>query len=171
MLTDQQQTALRRALQRGLPICEQPYTVLAAELGMSESQVLDTIAQWRQQGLIKRFGAIVRHQELGYQANAMVVWDVPDTEVDAVGERLGQNAEVTLSYRRARRQPDWPYNLFCMIHGKDRNQVLAILEAIIERQHLGEYPHRVLFSTRRFKQQGADYVGTGPIAATTCCTE
>ena len=170
-MTSTQYTALRQALQQGLPICEQPYAALAGELGIDQAVLLEAIAQLRCEGLIKRFGVVVRHRELGFLANAMVVWDVPDNEVDAVGERLGAIPAVSLSYRRPRRKPDWPFNLFCMIHGKDRSQVLTDLEAIIDSQQLGEYPHRVLFSTRRFKQQGGDYVGTGQIAATACNAE
>lgn len=165
-MTDLQQQRLRQALQRGLPICERPYAALAAELGIAEAAVLEAISGWCRQGLIKRFGVVVRHQELGYRANAMVVWDVPDEVVDDLGERLGRIPQVSLSYRRPRRLPDWPFNLFCMIHGKDRQQVLAILAGIIKQQQLDQYPHRVLFSTRRFKQQGADYVGTTQAAAT-----
>jgi DNA-binding Lrp family transcriptional regulator len=77
------------------------------------------------EGLIRRFGVVVRHHELGLEANAMCVWDVPDAEVSALGRRLAQEAAVTLCYRRSRVPPDWPYNLFCMIHGSAREEVLA----------------------------------------------
>ncbi len=171
MLNSGQIQMLRLALQRGLPICEQPYQDIAAELGSSVDDVLEAIEQLRRSELIKRFGIVVRHQELGYNANAMVVWDVPDAQVDAVGEGLGADPRVSLSYRRPRRLPHWPFNLFCMIHGKDRRQVLTVLQSIITQQSLAIYPHRVLFSTRRYKQQGADYVGTDQVASAACCAE
>ena len=79
-------------------------------------------------GMIKRFGIVVRHRELGYRANAMVVWDVPDERVGEAGRTLAALPFVTLCYRRPRRPPDWPYNLFCMIHGRDRATVAGQIE-------------------------------------------
>jgi len=168
MLTTRQNTALRVALQQGLPICEHPYSALAKDLKISEDTLLEAIAELQTQGLIKRFGIVVRHRELGYRANAMVVWDIPDDIVDEVGDRIGHAQQVTLSYRRPRRLPDWPFNLFCMIHGKDRYQVRSEIDSLIQCEQLSQYPCRVLFSSRRFKQQGADYVGTSQTATATC---
>jgi siroheme decarboxylase len=141
------------ALQEGLPLVERPY----ACLGVAEEEALATITRWLQEGVIKRFGVVVRHHELGYTANAMAVWDVPDDMVDAIGRRIGTSGRVTLCYRRPRRLPDWPYNLFCMIHGKDRSQVEAQVAALATDCGLTAYPAQVLFSRRRFKQRGAHY--------------
>ncbi len=102
-------------------------------------------------------GIVVRHHELGYTANAMVVWDVPDGQVEAIGEQLGAQPCVTLCYQRPRRLPDWPYNLFCMIHGRDRDRVLGTIEQMLGTLALQEISHKVLFSGRRFKQRGARY--------------
>jgi hypothetical protein len=106
----------------------------------------------------------VRHHELGLEANAMCVWDVPDAEVSALGRRLAQEAAVTLCYRRRRILPDWPYNLFCMIHGSARDEVLAAREDLATRLGLDRHPHSVLFSCRRFKQTGARYLGAKDLA-------
>lgn len=141
------------ALQGGLPLVERPF----ACLGLPEGEAIATIAQWLEQGVIKRFGVIVRHHELGYTSNAMVVWDVPDDEVSAVGRRIAASGRVTLCYRRIRQLPDWRYNLFCMIHGKDRADVEAQVEALAAACELDAYPSNVLFSCRRFKQRGAHY--------------
>lgn len=141
------------ALQEGLPLVERPY----ACLGVPEDDALATIARWLGDGTIKRFGVVVRHHELGYTANAMAVWDVPDDMVDAVGQGLGASGRVTLCYRRPRQLPDWPYNLFCMIHGKDRVQVQAQVVALAADFGLAAHPSQVLFSLRRFKQRGAHY--------------
>jgi DNA-binding Lrp family transcriptional regulator len=108
-------------------------------------------------GIIKRLGVVVRHHELGYRANAMVVWDVPDERVDVLGQQLGRQDCVTLCYRRPRRLPDWPYNLFCMVHGRDRDDVRACIGRMAEGLGLETVPHTVLFSGRRFKQRGARY--------------
>lgn len=144
-------------LQSGLPLVARPYQALAERLGCSELAVLQRIQTLIECGIFKRFGVIVRHHELGYRANGMVVWDVPDERVAQVGKMLAQRPEVRLCYRRPRRLPDWPYNLFCMIHGRDRDGVLAVLRQLISELQLQDLPHEVLFSTHRFKQQGAHY--------------
>ncbi|MBM3356933.1 MAG: Lrp/AsnC family transcriptional regulator [Betaproteobacteria bacterium] len=152
------QRALVAALQRGLPLVARPYAELGARAGMTEAEVVALIERWAADGTIKRFGVVVRHHELGYGANAMVVWDVPDEEVTAVGHRVAGADAVTLCYRRPRRLPEWRYNLFCMIHGRDRAQVAGEIEALRARCGLERYPYAVLFSRRRFKQRGARYV-------------
>ncbi|CAA7615709.1 Protein NirL [Candidatus Terasakiella magnetica] len=145
------------ALGDGLALVERPYLVLGQSLGMAEDEVIARIQAMKDCGIIRRFGIIVRHHELGFRANAMSVWDIPDHQVAEVGRILGDSPEVTLCYRRPRRLPDWPYNLFCMIHGRDRPAVEAAIAALVERYGLGSHAHAVLFSTRRFKQTGARY--------------
>ncbi|MCF7980790.1 MAG: AsnC family protein [Pseudomonadales bacterium] len=147
---------LRKILQEGLPLVEKPYQEIARQLAVSEQVVIEKIAELKRQGLIKRFGMVLRHHELGYAANCMVVWDIPDDRVDQVAERLANSACVTLCYQRPRRDK-WSYNLFCMIHGKERAQVERQLQEMIEAHQL-DYPHQLLFSSRRFKQRGARYV-------------
>ncbi|HEX9626955.1 MAG TPA: AsnC family transcriptional regulator [Acidiferrobacterales bacterium] len=146
------------AIQHGLPLTARPYAAVAEQLGMDESEVIRRIERMLARGVIKRLGVVVRHHELGYRANGMVVWDLPNDSVDAVGRRIKALPFVTLCYRRPRRPPDWPYNLFCMIHGHDRDEVLANLALLRERCGLEAVPHEVLFSRRRYKQRGAQYV-------------
>ncbi len=149
--------ALVAAVARGLPLVMRPYAALGAELGMAEGEVLERLRRLLSTGVIKRLGVVVRHHELGYVANAMVVWDVPDGQVAAAGARLGALDWVTLCYRRPRRPPVWPYNLFCMVHGRDRRVVLAQIEQATAAANLQGLPRAVLFSRRRFKQRGARY--------------
>lgn len=151
--------ALIREIEGGLPLVSRPYAEIADRLGVSETAVIRAIERLARDGDIKRLGVIVRHRELGYQANAMVVWNVPDDLVDGIGRRFGDVPFVTLCYRRPRRPPDWPYNLFTMIHGRDRAHVLDLVDAL--RGMCPELPmvHEVLFSGRRFKQRGARYAG------------
>ena len=144
-------------LQGGLSLVDKPFADVACRTGLSESLVLTLINNMLRTGAIKRFGVVVRHHELGYRANAMCVWDVPDETVDRIGETLAQKSYVTLCYRRHRRLPHWPYNLFCMIHGKHRSRVLEQVEALTEECNLENRPRSVLFSGRRFKQRGAFY--------------
>jgi DNA-binding Lrp family transcriptional regulator len=125
---------------------------------MSEDEVVARVRALLERGIIKRLGVIVRHRELGYRANAMVVWDVPDETASEVGHRFSEFDFVTLCYRRPRRPPDWPYNLFCMIHGRDRAAVQNNIASLVGRCGLGHPSYRVLFSIRRFKQCGAVYI-------------
>lgn len=145
-------------LQDGLDLVVRPFARLGARAGMQEREVLATLGHWCEEGLIKRFGVVVRHRELGYTANAMVVWDLPDAEAGRVGCLLAAEPAVTLCYRRRRHLPEWPYNLFCMIHGRDRSGVERAVEELCGRLGIDRHPRAVLFSRRRFKQRGARYV-------------
>lgn len=155
VLTDTE-VAVMQVLQSGLPLVSRPFASVGNSAGVSESIVLGTVRDWIARGIVKRFGVIVRHHELGYRANAMCVWDVPDDQVDALGERLAAADGVNLCYRRARAEA-WPFNLYCMIHGHDQAAVREQLATIVAQCGLGRFPAEVLFSTRRFKQCGARY--------------
>jgi siroheme decarboxylase len=148
---------LLETIQEGLPLVSRPFAEVGARLGMAEAEVIARIERLRGAGVIKRMGVVVRHRRLGYEANAMVVWDVPDARVDILGKCFARFPFVTLCYQRPRRGARWPYNLFCMIHGKDRDAVLTHVQELIERCGLQAVPHAVLFSKRRFKQRGAVY--------------
>ncbi len=148
---------LIEAIQSGLPFVESPYKEIAISLGWSEQAVIDNIYRMLATGTIKRMGVVVRHLEMGYRANAMVVWDVPDHEVDDIGTKMGNQDCVRLCYQRPRRLPDWNYNLFCMVHGKNREEVLECIDTIERNLYLEHIPHKVLFSTKRYKQRGAHY--------------
>ncbi|MGB5465879.1 MAG: AsnC family protein [Sedimenticolaceae bacterium] len=159
--------ALLQTIEDGLPLVEDPYGEIGRRLGLSEGEVLARLWLLQSSGIIKRFGVVVRHHELGYRANAMVVWDIPDEDVAEAGVRLGSQDCVTLCYRRPRRLPQWRYNLFTMIHGRDRDAVLRHVDELIEQLDLYDVPHEVLFSRRRFKQRGARYGTEKAIAVIT----
>ncbi len=149
--------ALIAAIGEGLPIVERPYAELGRRLGCSERDVIDGIARLAMRGDLKRFGVVVRHRELGYRANGMVVWDLPDARVAEIGARIGKFPFVTLCYQRPRRLPDWPYNLFSMIHGRDRDAVIEQVRQVVEQCELHGIEHEILFSRRCFRQRGAAY--------------
>jgi len=157
-LSQQAETALIGAIQHGLPLVPRPFANIGSDAGLAENEVINALAHWVEQGVIRRMGVVVRHHELGYRANAMVVWDIPDDQVSAIGERLGSFDFVTLCYRRPRRLPDWDYNLFTMIHGRNRDEVMNLVAQLKEQCGLNDIAHEVLFSRRRFKQCGARYV-------------
>lgn len=142
-------------LQRGLPLVHAPFAEVAAHAGLSQEAVIAQVAQMLQTGTIRRFGVVVRHHELGYRANAMCVWDVAEDRIDELGGLLADVPFVTLCYRRPRRLPHWRYNLFCMIHGKDRDTVMDQVDGLNRKFELKGLPRDVLFSGRRFKQRGA----------------
>jgi DNA-binding Lrp family transcriptional regulator len=156
-LNDPVRRALIEAVQGGLPLVARPYAAVAEQVGLSEQEVIRLLREFLEQGVIKRLGVVVRHHELGYDANAMVVWDIPDARVGAIGRLLGGFPFVTLCYRRPRRLPQWPYNLFTMIHGRDRDEVMQHVGALVGACGGDASAHQVLFSRRRFKQRGARY--------------
>jgi DNA-binding Lrp family transcriptional regulator len=155
---------LVNALEPGLSLVSTPYATLATNAAVSEAWALARLAEWQNCGVIKRFGIVVRHRALGYTANAMCVWDVPDADADALGAALARESDVTLCYRRRRAPPDWRYNLFCMVHGRDRRTVEARLALLTATHRLDRYRSAILFSRRAFKQCGARYVRTSVTA-------
>jgi len=137
----------------GLPLEPRPF----AGLEPPEEEVIGTLRRWLDIGLVRRIGAVVRHRRLGYEANAMVVWDLPDEEAGDAGRRLAADPAVTLCYRRARALPEWPHNLYCMVHGRERAAVTQTIERLCTQHGMGKYPRAVLFSTRCFSQRVARY--------------
>jgi DNA-binding Lrp family transcriptional regulator len=154
---DDGERRLVSVLQEGLPLFARPFSLIAERVGVSENDVLVRIGSWIEEGAIKRFGVVVRHHELGYTANAMLVHDVPDERVGELGRSLAEEPAVTLCYRRPRQAPQWPYNLFCMIHGRERAEVEGVIADLRQRHGLKDCAHDVLFSLTRFKQKGARY--------------
>jgi len=155
--TDKQ---LITAIQDGLPLTSRPYASIAQQINQTEVQVLQRLQKLYDNGTIKRMGVVVKHRALGFKANAMVVWNIPDDKVKPIAEKLAAFECITLCYQRPRRLPDWPYNLFTMIHGKDRDSVLKRLEDIVSLLELQEIQHQPLFSTKQFKQRGGRYLNS-----------
>lgn len=142
------------ATQGGLPLVPRPYHALAESLGVAPEIVIERLGSMLARGVIRRIGAVPNHYAIGYTANGMSVWDVDDARIDALGTMVGGLAFVTHAYRRPRRLPEWPYNLFAMVHGGSRAEVLAKVAEI--RGLLGDAcrAHDVLFSTEILKKTG-----------------
>ncbi|MFC4541261.1 Lrp/AsnC family transcriptional regulator [Halosolutus amylolyticus] len=144
------------AIQDGFPLSRTPYRDVADRIGTDVDDVLAGIERLRDDGCIKRIGCIVNHVVTGFDANCMVVWDVPDERLDDWGERVGSLPYVTLCYHRPRRpEHDWPYNLFTMIHGRDPAAVDEKIDELAA-DHL-PVEHERLYSTETLKQTGARY--------------
>jgi DNA-binding Lrp family transcriptional regulator len=144
---------LLHALSVGLDLTPLPFAALALRLGRDEDRVISRIAVLLAAGILTRLGVIVRHRPLGFTANAMVVWDVADASVP--GPALAALPGVTLAYERCPVAGVWPYRLYCMIHARTRMQALEVLGTARALPELTGVDHRVLFSTRCFKQAGA----------------
>ncbi len=145
---------LVRATQSGLPLVPDPYAAIAASLGVSEAQVIERLQTMLADGRVRRIGVVPNHYALGYTANGMSVWDVDDEKIEALGPQVGALEFVSHCYRRPRRLPDWPYNLFAMVHVRSREEVAEKLEMI--RGVLGSALRAsdVLYSTRILKKTG-----------------
>jgi DNA-binding Lrp family transcriptional regulator len=155
-LSDEERALVRRTAP-GLPLVAEPYAEVARELGVDESEVLGTLERMLADGRIRRLGAVIRHRRLGYQANAMAVWDVPDEQVGGIAPLLARDPAVTLCYRRSRALPQWPYNLYCMVHGRERGRVASELARMNAAYGLERFPRAVLFSERCYSQRAAAY--------------
>lgn len=150
------------ATQGGLPLVPQPYEAVGALVGASAKEVQDTLASLLDRGIIRRIGAVPNHYRLGYVANGMTVWDVDDARVDELGERIARLTGVTHCYRRSRALPDWPYNLFVMLHGRTRAEVER--QALMVRDLLGDAcrDRAILYSTQLLKKTGVRLPGGAP---------
>lgn len=142
------------ALQGGLPLVPHPYAAIANGLGIDEAVLVDRLSAMKQSGVIRRIAAAPNHYKLGMTANGMTVWDVDDTQLAALGAQIGALSFVTHCYERPRALPDWPYNLFAMVHGttsdeveEKRDQIAAILGDACQARD-------ILYSTRILKKTG-----------------
>lgn len=142
------------ATQAGLPLVAEPFAALAQQLGLETDEVLRRVAAMQARGIIRRIGAVPNHYALGYTENGMSVWNVSDERIRELGRQVGALDFVSHCYQRPRHLPLWPYNLFAMVHGRSREDVVAKVTAIAAL--LGEHcrGHEVLYSTRILKKTG-----------------
>jgi len=142
------------ATQSGLPLVSRPYDAIAKCIGIDTSDVIRRMKTMQENGIIRRIAAVPNHYALGYKGNGMSVWDVPSELVNKLGEQVGALDFVSHCYHRPRFLPEWPYNLFAMVHAHNRDEALLLVEKIAE--VLGEYDrgHDVLFSKQILKKTG-----------------
>ena len=142
------------ASQAGLPLTQAPYADLAARLGLSEAEVIDRMGAMQARGVIRRIGVAPNHYSLGMTANGMTVWDVEDARASGLGAQVGALEFVSHCYLRPRARPAWPYNLFAMVHGSDRDEVEAKRAIIAELIGPACSACDILYSTRILKKTG-----------------
>ncbi len=146
---------LLQAMAAGLPLVARPFAAVASDLGWAERQVLDRLATLSAARILTRIGVIVRHRAIGWAANAMVVWDIAPDRMEVAGHALASVPGVTLCYQRQTHPGLWRYGLFAMVHGQSRAEALAVVNTARALPELALADHRILFSTRCFKQTGA----------------
>jgi DNA-binding Lrp family transcriptional regulator len=156
MLTNLEKKVIA-SIQGDIAIAERPYRRIADKLGISEEALLDTLQDLCQRGVIRRFGATLKHQKSGYAANAMVAWKVDEERVPEVGKMLAAFRAVSHCYRR-NPTDQWPYNLYTMVHGRD--EAACRETAIRMSQKVGVMTYILLFSRRELKKTSMRYFPT-----------
>ena len=146
--------AIVRAAQAGLPRVPRPYHAIAETIGVVPETVVERMRAMLESGAIRRIGVVPNHYRLGWTANGMTVWDVDDARVDELGVRIGALPGVSHCYRRPRRLPAWRYNLFAMVHGRDRTECELQVREIAALLGHAVRAHDVLYSTRVLKKTG-----------------
>ena len=151
---DERQKQLVRLLQEGLPLVPEPFAEMAKQVDFSGEEIVQQITDWLGAGLIRRFGAVVRHQKLGFESNGMAVFEVAEDRFQAIGEKMAERAEISHCYRRPTLD-DWNYNLFAMVHGRSEEEVRGFVRSLAEELELNKYA--VLFSTKEYKKVSMKY--------------
>lgn len=154
MTIDATDRRLINATQGGLPLTPEPYAEVAGWLGLDEAEVIARLKAMQDRGVIRRIALAPNHYALGVTANGMSVWDVEDGRAEALGTRVGALDYVSHAYLRPRALPDWPYNLFAMIHGRDRDEVEVKRKEIAALLGDACRGSDILYSTRILKKTG-----------------
>ena len=141
-------------IQGDLPLDPRPFAMMAEEIGITEDEFVERVRSLKKSGIIRRFGATLRHQEAGYRSNAMVAWLIPDDRIEEVGRAMAGFREVTHCYQR-RPQKDWKYNLYTMIHGDNKDECNLVAQRMSQQIGIDEY--LLLFSEREFKKTSMEY--------------
>ena len=143
-----------RELQKDMEIVDRPFQKAAENLGITEDQIFEKLHSYEEIGVMRRFAAILRHREAGFTANGMIVWKVPEERISEVGNKLGAFPQVSHCYERPV-YPDWPYNVFSMIHCKSFDEAGQMTKDIQKQIDVSDY--KILFSSREFKKTRVEY--------------
>ena len=143
-----------RELQKDMEIIDEPFVKAANNLGITEDELFSKMKHYESLGVLRRFAAILRHRQVGFTANGMIVWKVPEDRITSVGETLGSFPQVSHCYERPT-YDDWPYNVFSMIHCKTHDEAYDVAKTIQNQIDVNEY--KILFSSREFKKTRVEY--------------
>jgi DNA-binding Lrp family transcriptional regulator len=153
MITDLEKKVIA-LLQTDIPVVQRPFQQMAEQIGITEDRFLDVLTSLNERGIIRRFGATLKHQKSGFKANAMVAWNVDEARVEQVGTAMAEFDEITHCYRRDP-APGWPYNLYTMVHAGTKSECLSLVEKIAAT--VGESDYTLLFSRKELKKTSMKY--------------
>jgi len=153
MLTELEKNIIA-SIQGDIDVTERPYAAIAENLDITEETLLETLQNLCERGVIRRFGATIRHQKSGYSANAMVAWRVEEDRIDAVGEIMAAFKQVSHCYHR-HPAGEWPYNLYTMVHARDKATCIETARRMAAEAGVEEYA--LLFSVRELKKTSMQY--------------
>jgi siroheme decarboxylase len=142
------------ALQNDFPVTARPYHDIAERLGISETELLERIRHYQHMGYIRKMGAVLRHREVGFTANVMCVWQAPEDKVDEIGRMFASHPAVSHCYARPA-FPQWPHNLYTMIHGLSPTQCETYVKELVELSGIDSY--KLLYSMRELKKSSMRY--------------
>ncbi len=145
---------LIKIVQEDIPKSHRPFQKIAIKLNISEEEVLNILKKLKDKGIIRRFGAILRHQKAGLKENGMIVWNIPDEKVKEIGEKFAQFKEVTHCYERPRFK-GWNYNVYTMVHGKSKEEIENFAKKLSKISGINDY--RILYSIKEFKKSSMKY--------------
>lgn len=155
MNDNQVQNDVIRFVQGDIPVAARPYQKLAASMGINEDKILDVVKELKTAGKIRRYGAVLRHQKAGFVVNAMVAWQVPPGQEDAVGHQMASCRQISHLYLR-QVPADFPYNMFSMVHARTREELELTVNQLAEQTGVTEY--QVLHSVLELKKISMQYV-------------
>jgi len=158
-ILDETDRRIVAATQEGLPFDIRPYHVIAERLGLEPEDVMTRMRRMLETGVIRRIGAVPNHYRLGYKANGMTVWDVADEDAVEAGREIGGLDFVSHCYLRPRHLPSWPYNLFAMVHGRERSEVEDKAARVADVLGSRAKAHQILYSTKILKKTDLRLVG------------
>ena len=153
-MIDETDKRIIQLIQGDLPLDSRPFETMAEQIGITEEEMVERIKVLKEEGIIRRFGATLRHQEAGFSSNAMVAWVVPEERIEEVGKIMAGFRQVTHCYHR-RPQKDLKFNLYTMVHGKDREACHLIAEKMSARAGIEDYV--LLFSEKEYKKTSMAY--------------
>ena len=154
MSISEQDKKIVRALQSDFPICSEPYKEIAEKIGISQGELLQRLEEMKQEGILRKMGAVLRHVEVGYRANALIVWVVPPERMDEVAAKMCAHSEVTHCYDR-NTAPDWPYNFYTMIHMETPESCIQFARELSEETGISQY--ELQFTEKEWKKTSMKY--------------
>lgn len=143
-----------RAMQGDFPIVAEPYKQIAADVGITEEELLNRLREFREDGTIRKFGAVLKHREVGFASNVLCVWVVPEERIDEVAKSMCSHMAVTHCYDRHTNE-DWPYNFYTMIHAGSRDECELIAQELAEENKLSE--RIMLYTGKEWKKTSMRY--------------